>query len=69
MQVAVNVVGNSGPLAGDVERVSVAGAVGVVLVHPIVIVAEKVGVVDIVGARGLAHPVKHCVKRSLAHSW
>ena len=74
MNISVNAVRHTVPLPGDVERVSVSGPVGMVLVHPVVVAPEEVGVVDVLVVRVAAlvlladgpHPVEGCVETSFA---
>lgn len=69
MRVRLCRVGHPCPFWGDVERVTISRPIGLVLVHPIMIIPEKVRVEDelIIGLP--SHPIEHGIEFTFAHSW
>ena len=73
LRVSVDVVRQSLPLVGDVERVPEPRPVSPVLIHPVMVVAEEVRVEDVAGivagrARLLTQPVEYDIERTPAYA-
>lgn len=68
VQISVYVIRHALPLTCNVKWVTVARAVGVILVHPVMVLSEEVRVEDKLIVWSFSHPVKHCTEASLAHA-